>query len=547
MDSWALLARVVILLAVAAGLGVVLRRLGQNAIVGYLLAGVALGPTGAGLIGSGQQLHAVSELGVALLLFTIGLEFSFARLRQIGRIATWGGLAQVTLTLAAVTAILRAAGMGFNESFVLASAIAMSSTAVVLRVFADNAELDSRHGRAAVGMLLMQDISVVPLLLATDAMSENLSGPEAISHFALKALGMAGAGVVLWLLMRYLAPVLFARAMLSKNRELPVVVAACASLGAAAGAHAVGISPAIGAFAAGMVLSESPFAIQMKADVTPLSAVFIAIFFASVGTIVNVPIGRQVVYVLLAAAAVMILKTIVAAGVAWTFQRSARVALATGIALSQVGEFTFVLADNASRKGMIGAADLEFLVALSLVTLVATPYVMGAAPRLADAISRRRTPPVPQPVEQVAKGGAGNTVIVIGYGPAGQEVVDALQRAGIPVLILEFNPNTAAAFASTLPMQVGDATQLEILEHAGVAGARAVIVTIPDPSASRAIIEQVRRLAPGVPVIARGRYHQYAPMLETAGAVSVIDEEQIVGTEMAQQALRLLTSGSSGA
>jgi len=547
MDSWALLARVVVLLAVAAGLGVVLRRFGQNPIVGYLLAGVALGPTGAGLIGSGQQLHAVSELGVALLLFTIGLEFSFARLRQIGRIATLGGLAQVTLTLAAVTAVLRATGMGFNESFILASAIAMSSTAVVLRVLTDSAELDSRHGRAAVGILLTQDICVVPLLLAADAMSENLTGPEAISDFALKTLGMAAAGVVLWVLMRYLAPVLFARAMLSKNRELPVVVAACASLGAAAGAHAVGISPAIGAFAAGVVLSESPFATQMKADVTPLSAVFIATFFASVGTIVNVPIGRQVAYVLLAAAAVMILKTIIAAGVAWAFQRSARVAVATGIALSQVGEFTFVLADNGNRRGLVGAADLEFLVAVSLVTLIATPYVMGAAPRLAAAISRHRAPRISRPVEQVGNRGARNTVIVIGYGPAGQEVVDALQRASIPVLVLEFNPNTAAAFASTLSIQVGDATQLEILEHAGVAGARAVIVTIPDPSASRAIIEQVRRLAPAVPVIARGRYHQYAPMLESAGAVSVIDEEQIVGTEMAQQVLRLLASGGASA
>jgi len=241
------------------------------------------------------------------------------------------------------------------------------------------------------------------------------------------------------------------------------------------------------------------------------------------------------------------LKTIIAAGVAWAFQRSARVAVATGIALSQVGEFTFVLADNGNRRGLVGAADLEFLVAVSLVTLIATPYVMGAAPRLAAAISRRRAPRISRPVEQVGNRGARNTVIVIGYGPAGQEVVDALQRASIPVLVLEFNPNTAAAFASTLSIQVGDATQLEILEHAGVAGARAVIVTIPDPSASRAIIEQVRRLAPAVPVIARGRYHQYAPMLESAGAVSVIDEEQIVGTEMAQQVLRLLASGGASA
>ena len=545
MDSWSLLARVVALLVVAAALGVLLRRLGQNAVVGYLLAGVLLGPTGFGLIGGGRQLREVSELGVALLLFSIGLEFSFSRLRQLGRVAIFGGLLQISFTLAAIAGILRAAGMPVNEALVLAAALAMSSTAVVLRVLMDNAELDSRHGRVAVGILLAQDVAVVPLLLASDALAENLAGLEALSRFGLKALALAAGAGLLWVLMRHLAPALFARALLSRNRELPVLVAACASLGAAAGAHAIGLSPAIGAFAAGVILAESPFATQMRADLTPLTAVFVATFFASIGAIVNLPGAAQMGYVVLAAGGVLVLKTMVAAMVMWAFQRSLRVALPAGLALSQVGEFTFVLADSGNRRGLIGTADLEFLVAVSLVTLIATPYIIGAAPRLTALLLRRipagrRRALEPRPGEN-----RWDRVLVIGYGPAGQRVVSALQQAGVRFLVLEFNPNTVSAFGSTLPIELGDATQPEILQHVGIGQCRAVVITIPDPAASRVIIEQVTRLAQNVPVIVRARYHQYAAMLEHAGATSTVDEEQIVGTEMAGQVLRQLKTGAS--
>ncbi len=544
MNSWDLLTRVVILLGAAAGLGVLLRRLGQNPIVGYLLAGVVLGPTGFGLIGSSGQLRDVSELGVALLLFSIGLEFSFARLRQIGKVATLGGLTQMLLTLLAVAPILRATGMPAGEALLLGAAIAMSSTAVVLRVLMDRAELDSRHGRTAVGILLAQDIAVVPLLLATDALAEDLAGTEALVRFGLKLLVIAGVGFALWLAMRYAAPALFARALLSRNRELPVIVAACASLGAAAAAHAVGLSPAIGAFAAGVVLAESPFATQMRADLTPLTAVFVATFFASIGTIVNVPAGSQVLYILVAAAGVLVLKAVIAAATVWLFLRSVRVAVATGLALSQVGEFTFVLAGNGNRRGLVGNGELEFLVAVSLVTLVATPYIIGAAPRLTAMLlrripARRRRGLEPAPTER-----PWDRVIVIGYGPAGQEVVAALQRERVRFLVLEFNPNTVTAFKSALPIELGDAMQPEILQHVGVGQSRAVVITIPDPYTSRVIIEQVARLAPGVPVIVRARYNQAAPVLEHAGATSVVNEEHIVGAEMATQLLRRLTTNT---
>ncbi len=537
METWDLLARVVILLGVAAALGVLLRRLGQNVIVGYILAGVLLGPTGFGLIGTGPQLRQVSELGVALLLFSIGLEFSLERLRQMGRVAVFGGLLQISLTLLAISVILRTAGMGLAESVVLAAAIAMSSTAVALRVLMDNAELDSRHGRAAVGVLLVQDIAVLPILLATDALAENLSGPEALARFGLKVLAIVGGSGLLWLAMRFLAPALFVRALLSRSRELPVIVAACASLGAAAGAHALGVSPAVGAFAAGVVLAESPLATQIRADLTPLTAVFVAVFFASIGATVNLPGGWSIVYAALAAAGVLALKSVIAATAIWTFQRSARVAVAAGLALSQVGEFTFVLAENGNRRGLVSAADLEFVVAVSLITLIATPYVIGVAPRLTALLIRRVPPRRRQALEAKPGESRWDRVIVIGYGPAGQQVVSALKQAGMRFLVLEFNPNTVSAFSSILPIEVGDATQPEILQHIGVGQCRAVIVTIPDPSACRVIIEQVKRLAPDVPVIVRARYFQYAPMLEHAGASSTVNEEQIVGAEMARQVM----------
>jgi CPA2 family monovalent cation:H+ antiporter-2 len=332
--------------------------------------------------------------------------------------------------------------------------------------------------------------------------------------------------------------------LLSRNRELPAIVAACASLGAAAGAHAIGLSPAIGAFAAGVVLAESPFATQMRADLTPLTAVFVALFFAAIGAIVNLQFA-QIGWVLLAAAGVLVLKTIIAAAVVWLFVRSLRVALATGLALSQVGEFTFVLADNGNRRGLIGAADLEFLVAVSLVTLIATPYIIGATPRLVTLLMRRIPARQQRELEPNAVESQWDRVIVIGYGPAGQQVVAALQQAKMRFLVLEFNPNTVSAFSSALPIELGDAMQPEILQHVGVGQARAVVVTIPDPSASRVIVEQVTRLTRDVPVIVRARYHQYAAMLEHAGATATVDEEQIVGSEMAKRVLHRLTAAES--
>ena len=538
MDAWQILGRIILLLTVAAGLGVALRRLGQNAVVGYLLAGVLLGPTGLRVFRGGDELGLLGELGVALLLFSVGLEFSYRRLRQIGRVASLGGSLQILVTAALAAPALLASGLPPAEALVIGAAIAMSSTAVVVRILMDRAELDSVHGRAAVGILLLQDIAVVPLLLAAETLAKGAGGFQALAGFGARAAGAAALALALWLAIRYVVKAAFGRALLSGQRELPVILAACTSIGAAYGAHAMGLSPVLGAFVAGLLLAESPFALQIRADLTPLTAVFVALFFGSVGTVTSLPGGGRLFQVVLLTLGVMALKALVAGAVVWFFQRSLRAAVAVGLTISQVGEFTFIIAGLAHRYRIIPADHFQVLVSVSILTLIATPYLIAAASGSGAWILRRFPRRRRRLVETPAARRQWDRVLVVGFGPAGQRVVDALREAGIPFLVIEFNPNTVRTHQPLLPIELGDATQPEVLQNAGIGGARALVVTVPDPSTSRLIAGQAVGLAPSVPVIVRSRYHQYAPMLAATGAASTVDEEEIVGAEMAREILR---------
>jgi CPA2 family monovalent cation:H+ antiporter-2 len=543
MTGWDLLPRIVGLLAAAAVAGLLLRRLGQNVVVGYLLAGLLLGPTGIGLVRAGEDVAILSELGVALLLFTIGLEFSFARLRQLGRVAVLGGTVQMALTAAAVFGVALALGVPRPAAIVLGLAFAMSSTAVVLRQLTDRSQLDSAHGRNAIGILLLQDTAVIPVLVVTDALARNLSSGALVREIAFRATLVVLFVVVAWALARYLLPKLLAGAALSGSRELPVVVAVCTSIGAAWGAHSLGFSPALGAFAAGIVLAESPFATQIRADVTPLSAVFVTLFFASVGTATLLPLQPQYLgTVLVLAAAVMLGKTVLATLAVWPVQQSLRDSLVTGLALSQVGEFTLVVCGTAYRNGILSEDVFHTATAICLLTLIATPWVIGAAPGLSARLLRRLRPGMRTAMRREPARKQWERVIVIGFGPAGRAVVHALVEKRIPLTILELNPNTVDENRMLFPIELGDATQPEVLQHAGVGASIAVVVTVPDPNACRLIVSAVQRLAPGVPVLARLRYNQYAQLLKDAGADRIVDEESVVGLHLADEAIEIATS-----
>jgi len=519
----------------------------QNPVVGYLAAGMLLGPTGMGLIGNNGQLRDLSELGVALLLFAIGLEFSYARLRQIGSIASVGGTLQVALTIAAVLGLYLALGSPLSEAFVVAAGVAMSSTAVVLRVLADRSELDSQHGKNAIGILLLQDLAVVPLLIITETMAEGAGGAGAVKALLLKVgLGVL-LGFGLLVLVKFVMPGLLTRVAATGSRELPVVLAVVSSLGAAWAAHSAGLSPVLGAFVAGLLLAESPFAEQIRADITPLSAVFITIFFASIGTITKLPVGWDMLILLPLGMLLLLIKAVILGGIVWYLQRSLRTAVATAFTLCQVGEFTFVIADAGFRGGLVTLPHFQTLLGISIASLILTPYLIGWAPAAATLILRRMKQTERNMLEQQThRRGHYDRVLIVGFGPAGEEIIELLNEAKIPYLVVDLNSARVDQFRSNMPIEFGDATQTEMLHHLGASHARAIISTVPDPAIARLLVAQVRRYAPGVPLIARSRYQRFAQDLRDAGADFVVEEEREVGRRLGEAVLTALQSNRAG-
>lgn len=539
MSAWDLLLDIVILLGASLTAGLVCGRLRQNAIVGYILAGILLGRAGFGLIRTGPALEALAELGVALLLFSIGLEFSWARLRKFGTLALGGGTLQVSLTLVVFAGLMALLGFRTGEAVVAGAAVALSSTAVVLRVLTDRGEMDSRHGRNSLAILLLQDVAVIPLILLVRMLGGG-SGGESLLSFGVSLLQGGALVAAMVILSRRVLPRLLATASSFRDRDLPILLAVSVFLLATWASHTLVRSPVLGAFVAGMLLAETPYAEQIRADLTPLRAAFVTIFFTSIGMLVERPSSQTIGHALALAAVILTVKAILVAGVLLLFRRPRREALQTGMALAQIGEFSFVLAAAARRSDLIEDGTFQVLLSASLLTLLATPYLIALAARLPAGGGRRKAGMLDAP------GSGQRRVLVVGFGPAGQAVVEELRDAGLPLLVLELNPNTVAAHRADFPIEIGDATQREILEHFGVSSAAAVVVTIPDPGTARMIIRQAKILAPDIPVISRSRHHLHAPELLEAGADAIVDEEEIVGAQIAVRLRALLPDEATG-
>lgn len=541
MNIWTALLDLLILLLAAMVLGTLFERLKQSAILGYLLAGTLLGPNALDLMPNHEAVSSIAELGVALLLFTIGLEFSWKRLKKLGAVALVGGTMQVLITGAATASVCMAFGLDWRAGVALGGVVALSSTACVLRLLVQRAEMESIHGRTALGILLLQDIAMVPLVLvvtvlgAGDSMSE--IGWE-VGRAIGAAIFLAGA---LYVVLNYLIPPLLGTEEMARNRELPTLLAVVAALGAAWVAHRLGLSPALGAFMAGILLAESPFATQIRAEVGSLRTLFVTLFFSSIGMLGD-PVWAAAHWVQIVAVVVLIVlgKTAVTAGVALVFRYSVGASLATGICLAQVGEFSFVVAEVAHLGGLIDGDLFRLIVSATIVTLFLTPYLVAIAPiveKSVRTVSTRRAGLRPDSnMETPSSGGKDDRpIIILGFGPAAQRAAEALEQRWFGrIVIVELNPASAAlAKDAGFETHLGDATRSEVLEHSGVKRAIAVIVAVPDPAASRHIVGQVRMLAPEVLIVTRARYHAYRDELIGAGADVAVDEEEIVGKYLA--------------
>lgn len=537
MEGWGVLAQILILLAAATVFGLAAQRVGQNAITGYLLAGVVLAPFFLRAAGR-DVIRLLAEIGVAMLLFTIGLEFSMTRLRALGPRVAWLGLAQILGTTAVVATLARLGGMTVPASVILGTAAAMSSTTVVMRLIADRSELDSAHGRAALGVSLMQDLAVVPAMLLVPILAGaqgGLAGLRMLAAALAKALALLAG---LYVLMRWVAPRALLRAAGAQNRDLPVLLAAVACLGSSWVSHALGLSAVLGAFAAGIILSECMLAEQVRADVIPLRAAFLPLFFTSAGMLAGVADWASAGWMAVLVAGLIAIKTsvVLVSGVA--LRMPAPEALRAGLSLAQVGEFSFVLLEFARSAGLLEEPLVRLLLAVSVASLLLSPPLAAAGPHLARWLASKSSgrkvhaePP---------KRGPHGHVVVIGFGPAGRQVVESLRERGLTVVVVDLNPKTAASSSPDLPIEYGDATQEEILRSAGVHRARAVVVTVPDPLTARNVVAQARRLAGPAPVIARARYHIHRDALSEAGSDRVVSEEVVVGRALAREALDAL-------
>jgi CPA2 family monovalent cation:H+ antiporter-2 len=546
---WTIILDLLLLLAAALTLGTLCELLRQSAIVGYLLAGLALGPHALGLIGSAGEVNALAELGVALLLFTIGLEFSWRRLRSLGPAALWAGVLQVSITLIAAGLGAMLLGFGPAAATAIGAMIALSSTACVLRILVARAEIDSVHGRHVLGILLVQDLAVIPLVLVIGVMGGDARPGVAVLALA-EALGLAAVLLGLFIvLFNVLVPRVLQTGPMQRNRELPTLLAIVVALGSAWAAHWMGLSPALGAFAAGVLLAASPFATQVRADVASLRTVLMTLFFSSVGMLAD-PAWMVSHALELTGLVILIVvgKALVIWPVLWRLGVPPAPALASGLCLAQIGEFSFVLAETGRAAGVVIDALFQAIVSTTIVTLFLTPYLVTWGPAAAHGVierlrARRLIRGPRAPAEQPDAPPQGH-VIVVGFGPAGQEVARSLVRRAESVTVVDLSRRAlAAAHRMGMIAQIGDATQAEVLDHAHLASAAVVVITVPDPVAARTIVQLARARAPDAQVIARARYHVYRWELEHAGAHVVIDEEQQVGRLIAAVVRRHLPRG----
>ncbi|MGE5609263.1 MAG: cation:proton antiporter, partial [Bacillota bacterium] len=490
----------------------------------------------------------IATLGIGLLLFTIGLEFSFRHLRRLGRVGLIGGTLQVFVTMLVVAAICTALGLTPRTAIVIGGMIALSSTASVLRLLTERTELESPYGRYSLAILLLQDLAVVPLALLVSALSAGgKSAPGMLWIVARTAIAGTAMLLAFRVLFNVIAPRLLNLSQWAANREFPILLAIIMAIGSAVTAEELGISPSIGAFFAGVLLAESPFAVQIRADVASLRTVFVTLFFASIGMLAD---PHWVLFHAHLVGAVIVGILLVKVAVVWLVMRSLGVspgiALATGLCLTQIGEFSFVLAQIA-RGTLLGDQLFQLVASSSVITLAITPYLVqlaGPAARWLEARPLNGPLPKPAPEEHAQR----TRILIIGFGPAGQRVAEALmEQHRDEIVVIDLNPRMiAVAERYGLRTRVGNAWQAEILQSVGILYAAVVVVTIPDPTSCRQVINLCRALNPDAHILVRARYHAERWELQMTGAWVVVDEEELVGIRLAAETRRTLAQLTTG-
>ncbi|TAJ45329.1 cation:proton antiporter domain-containing protein [Methanofollis fontis] len=511
-------------------------RLRIPAIVGFLITGMLVGPHALGLIPDSQTVSTIAEIGIILLLFTIGMEFSFQNLLRIRRAVLIGGSVQVLLTIAVVAAVAMIAGLSVQQAIFFGFLLSLSSTAIVLSILQGRSEVESPHGRTALGILIFQDLVIIPMMLLVPILAgEAGEGASSIPMFLLTSVAILGFVIVS---ARWLVPYLLFQVARLRSKEIFLLSIVVICLFTAWLTASAGLSLSLGAFLAGLIISESEYSHEALGAILPFKDVFTSFFFISVGMLLNIGFLLENPAIILAlTAGIVLLKAAVAGTATLAIGYSLRTAVLAGLSISQIGEFSFVLSESGASYGLIDNGMYQGFLAVTVISMIATPFLIDSAPRAAERAMRLSLPTrIRQGTVPETKTGEHEQkdhIIIIGFGLGGRNVARAARAADIPYVIVETNPETVREERDRgEPIHYGDATRRAVLAHAGIAAAKVLVIVISDPTATRRIVAAARRANPHLRIIARTRYMGDIAELSRLGADEVVPEEFVTSIEI---------------
>jgi monovalent cation:H+ antiporter-2, CPA2 family len=530
-------ADIALILVVALIGGIIAQRLGQPLIIGYITAGVLVGPYTAGpTVTEIHDIEVLAEIGVALLLFALGLEFNFQKLAKVKWIAFIGTPIQIGLSMLIGWWVALILGWSNTAALWAGGIMALSSTMVILKTLAAQGELGSLASRIMISMLIIQDLAVVPMMLILPEIDQLESGMTNLLWAAVRATIFLVAMVVIG---TRVMPYLLRRISQWGSRELFLVAITAIGLGIGYGTYLAGLSFAFGAFVAGMVLSDSEYSHQALSDIVPLRDIFSMIFFVSVGMLINPLFLWENATTILAFVGIVILsKALIFGGITHLFGYRGDIPLTVALGLFQIGEFAFVLARVALDKGMLDSDQYNLVLATALVTMMVTPMMMRLRGPLSALQQRIWPAPTPHVSNELPDVAMQNHAIIVGYGRVGQYTAQLLQRLNLSFVVIESDQYRLDELnAHGMPVIYGDGASAEVLQAAGIDHARLVLIAVGSAFDVESIARRARELAPSVHIVARAAKMSQIEVLRDLGIHEVVQPEFEAGLEMMRQTL----------